>query len=208
MTLPASPTFTPIYTTVDNVKVRLANKVQFQKDPNVLEEGEVPDSLLGQLIVDAETVVEQDLRSRYQIPIQSCRTGAFVDLPDHSQRAIRRAVDLACVIEILNTDFGRGGRVDAAAYFKNSKDLYDKYIDRLLGRDPEAANDKRDRFRFSPPLDQVRLAPTNREADDGYKGMIINTDASHHDAVSYAEEQINDPSKSYLNRRLTNPAGG
>lgn len=202
------PAFTPIYTTTDNVKIRLVNKVQFQADPNSLLDGELPDSLLGQLIVDAETAVEQDLRSRYAIPFQSKRTGNFTGLPDHSQRAIRRAVDLRCVVEILTTDFGRGTHVNAEAYSKNAKTEYEAYVDKLLGRDSEAKNDKHDRFRFSPPLTDMALAITNIEADDGYKGMIINTDASRHDAVSYAEDQINNPAASYINRRLENPAGG
>ncbi len=193
--------FDPIYTTLDNVKVRLANKVQFQRDPSTVQEGELPDALLGQLIVDAETEVEQDMRSRYAIPFQSSRTGRYADLPDHSQRALRVAVDLRAVIMILETDFGRGTHVNADGYVNSDQKHYDSYVNRLLGRDPEGKNDKHDRYRFSPPLEGVLLAASNKEADDGYKGRIINTDASRNDAVSYAERQLNNPARSYQNAR-------
>lgn len=195
------PQFKPIYTTYESVKVRLANKVQFQSEGTGPQDGEIPDELLGQLIVDAETQVEQDLRGRYAIPFQSKRTGSYKDLPDHSKRALRVAVDMMAVVNILNTDFGAGGHTDGEKYSKNIKTSYDAYINKLLGRDQEAASDKRDRFRFSPPLDDVLLSPTNRKADDGYKGMIINTDASNTDAASYAEEQVNNPARSYVRQR-------
>lgn len=193
--------FQPIYTTFDNVKVRLANKVQFQRDPEAVQEGELPDALLGQLIVDAETEVEQDLRSRYAIPFQSIRTGRYADLPDHSKRALRVAVDLRAIVMVLETDFGRGTHVSAEGYTTTDKDHYEEYVAKLLGRDPEGKNSHHDRFRFSPPLADVRLSASNSHADDGYKGRIINTDASHHDAVSYAEGQINNPARSYQNGR-------
>lgn len=209
MTTQVGPTFTPIYTSFESVKLRLVNKVQFQADPKTIQDGELPDALLGQLIVDAETAVEQDLRGRYAIPFRSIRTGKFKDLPDHSNRAVRRAVDLRAVMEVLNTDFGRGTAVDGENYSKNADKEYKSYICTLLGYDPESRTDERHkRFRFSPPLDDMMLAPTNREADDGYKGRIINTDASRNDATSYAEDQINNPAASYVNRRLQNPAGG
>lgn len=191
----------PIYTTVQSVKVRLANKVQFQRDPEEAQDGELPNDLLLQLILDSETEVEQDLRSRYEIPFQSKTKKTWLGLPDHSRRAIRAAVDMKAVCNILDTDFGRGTAVNAEDYKKNLADHYSAYIDKLLGRDKEAASEKRDRFRFSPPLQDMLLAATNREADDGYKGMIINTDSSVNDAVSYAERSINNPANAYVATR-------
>lgn len=195
----------PIYTTLASVKVRLVNKVQFQVDPDNLLEGELPNALLLQLITDAETTVELDLRSRYAVPFRSKKYGNFDKLPDHTRRAIRMVVDMQSVIKILDTDFGRGTHINAAAYKENTEKAYKAEVERILGRDPEAASDKRDRFRFSPPLDDLVLAPTNREADDGYKGMIINTDGSRRDSATYAEEQVNNPAASYVNRRLDAP---
>lgn len=189
-----------LYTVVDNVKVLLANKVQFQADPDSLIDGELPNALLIQLIARAETRVEMDLSNRYAVPFRSKTKGVYWNLPDHSRRAIQTAVDLRAVIEILMTDFGRGSSVNGENYYKNAKTTYDEQIDLLLGRNPEAANSKRDRFRFTPPLEDLLLAKTNQEADDGYKGMVINTDGSRNDAVTYAGEQINNPAANYLNR--------
>lgn len=193
----SEPTFAPIYTTYDSVKVRLANKVQFES-PEGLQNGELPNALLGQLIVDAETALEQELRSRYAIPFQTVTGGKFATLPDHSKRALRMLVDLKAVMIILATDFGRGTHVSGSSYAKDTKEEYELQIDRALGRDREGANDKVDRFRRSPPLEGVRLARSNSKADDGYHGMILNSDARP-DAATYAEEQINNPSRNYGN---------
>lgn len=176
------------YTTADNVKSRLVNKVQFQRNSAVVEEGEMPDEFLTALIADAETEVEQDLRSRYAIPFQTRDDRPFKSLPEHSQRAIRMAVELKAVMIILQTDFGRGTHVDADPYIQASSDHYENYIDKLLGKNKEGA--ERDRYRFGPPLDNVKLALNNKEADDGYRGMIINTDASTTDSASIGIEQL------------------
>lgn len=197
--------YCPLYTTYDNVKVLLANKVQFQTSPSVLLDGELPNALLGALISRAETRTEQDLSGRYSIPFVSCKTGVYASLPEHTKRGIQTAVDLRAVIEVLMTDFGRGTHVQGDNYYKTSLKEYNGYIEILLGRNQEAANEKRDRYRFSPPMTDLKLAFTNRKADDGYKGMIINTDGSRHGAESYAEEQINNPSTSYINRSLDAP---
>jgi hypothetical protein len=190
--------FTPIYTTLDNVKVRLANKVQFQKNPDFTCDGELPNEFLEQLIVDAETMVEQDLRSRYSIPFQSITYKTFIGLPDHTKRAIRTAVDYKAVIHVLETDFGRGTHVSADNYLSSQKKAYIAYISKLLGRDAIGANDKIDRFKYSPPLEDLMLAYSNSKADDGIRGTIINTDASRNDVVDYAIEQIDNPSRSYI----------
>lgn len=187
----------PLYTTVDSVKVRLANKVQFQRAAEPIE-GELPNDFLCQLISDSETEVEQDLRHRYAIPFRSIRTGLYKDLPDHTKRAIRMVVDLRATQMILETDFGRGTHVEGKNYAKTQEENYAKYINKLLGRDSEGKNDKIDRFRFAPPLEDLMLAATNKEADDGYRGTIINTDASTEDAVTYAGHQINNPARTYL----------
>jgi hypothetical protein len=184
----------PLYTTVDSVKVRLAGKVQFQQDPKNIADGELPDALLLQLIADAETQVEQDLRGRYAIPFTSKCSGSYDALPDHSKRALRIVVDLRAVIDVLDTDFGRGTHIDGDKYSDPNKAKYKALIGTLLGQDQEGKNGKIDRFRRTPPLEDVKLAKGNTEADDGYRGTIINTDASRHGAESYAEHQINDPS--------------
>lgn len=185
----------PIYTTVESVKVRLANKVQFQSQA-ILQDGEIPDALLNQIIVDAETAVEQYLRGRYAIPFQSKTTLNFSGLPDHSKRAIRVACDLMSVIRILGTDFGSGSAVNGENYRKSAIDDYNDIMAGLLGLPPKDASDEqlKQYRRFQPPpLDDVLLSPTNAAADDGYKGAIGNTDQNRHGAEAFAEHQLNDP---------------
>jgi hypothetical protein len=192
----------PIYTTVESVKVRLANKVQFQADPKEAVDGELPNELLCQMIVDAETMVEQDLRGRYAIPFRSISKGSFGGLPDHTKRALRTVVDWRAVLVILSTDFGRGSHISADPYIESQQKLYDLEIQRLLGQDREGEKRTSEgRFRFSPPLDDLLLAPGNREADDGYRGRIINTNGDQRTAESYAATQINNPGQSWIRRR-------
>lgn len=197
MTQPTAPQ--PMYTTVDSVKVRLAGKVQFQSSETGPADGELPDLLLLQLIRDAETLVEQDLRVRYMIPFQSIRTGRFSDLPDHSRAALRMQCDLKAVLLVLGTDFGRGTHVGADPYAKFTSGQYKEGLMRLLGHDAEGK--LTERYFRTPPLEDVRLAATNlATADNGFRGKIINTDASRHDSASYAARQINDPSRTYVKK--------
>ncbi len=193
-----------MYTTFDSVKIRLVNKVQFQAVPDEVADGELPNSLLEQLIRDAETEIEMKLRSRYAVPFSSITNGTFCGLPDHTKRAIRKVVDLQAVLFIMGTDFGRGTHITAEGYVDQDAIRLKNEINTLLGMDAEGSD--RDRYRFSPPLDDLMLAPTNSEADDGFKGMLINTDANTHGAEIFAEEHINNPSQSYLSRPL--PRGG
>ncbi len=198
-----SPTNLPKYTTVDSIRVRLANKVQFESEGGPLD-GELPDALLFQLIKRAETKTELELRSRYAVPFRSKSTGSFVDLPDHTKAAICTLIDDGAVMIVLKTDFGRGSHINAEGYIEGLKEDYEEQLNLLLGHDAEGKSENKKRFRFSPPLEDLMLSATNREADDGYKGMIINTD-QHRNVADYAGEQINDPSKSYLNRRIIVP---
>lgn len=184
------------------------NKVQFQADPTIVADGELSNELLCQLIEDAETEVEQDLRGRYQIPFQSISDGTYSALPDHTKRALRVAVDMMAVMKIMETDFGRGSHINSEDYSDPTEKHYNKYIDRLMGRDKEGAGDKHDRFRFSPPLDGLSLAFSNREADDGFKGRIINTDGSQVGIETYAGDQINNPGQTYISKRQIGITGG
>ena len=183
----------PIYTTINSVKIRLTNKVQFQKQGEECARGAMPFELLCQIISDAETEVEQDLRGRYEVPFKSIRTGQYKDLPDHTQRAIRSVVDYWAVTMILDTDFGSGTHISGSSYSESTRGHYNSLIAKLLGRDQEANGGPHDRFRFTPPLEDLKLAASNCKADDGFRGRIINTDASEN-AETHAIESINNPS--------------
>lgn len=187
------------YTTADNVKVRLTSKVQFQSAAEPYQ-GELPDALLAQIIKRAEMKVELDLRSRYAIPFREQVTNEWKDLPIHTRDAITEAVDLKAVRMILETDFGSGTGADADKYASSVKKAYGDHVKSLLGFNPESEERDPKRFRFAPPLEGLLLAGSNQHADDGYKGMIINTDQANHDSASYAADQINNPARSFRNR--------
>lgn len=192
----------PLYTTVASVKVRLANKVQFQAGIEPVD-GELPDELLCQLISDAETDVEMELRSRYAVPFTSIKTGSYARLPDHTQRVIRKLVDARAAMLVMAIDFGTGTVVDAEKYYKSVKEQYEDNIQLALGRDRIGRNDKIDRHKVSPPLDDLMLALTNSMADDGYRGTVINTYAPsdcYPDAVGYADDQLDNPADSFTRR--------
>lgn len=188
------------YTTIDSVKLRLTNKVQFQEGEKPVD-GEVPNALLCQIIQDAEVDVEMELRSRYAIPFRSISKGTFLSLPESTIRALRKAVDYRSVILVLGTDFGRGTRVEGSTYFEDMEKFYNDAINLALGRDRIGRNDKIDRFKVSPPLDDLKLAKSNEKADDGYRGTVM-TVGNDESAVDYAESQINDPSQSYQRTRI------
>lgn len=188
-----------LYTTVDSVKVRLSGKVKFQQGEKPIA-GELPDLLFIQIVRDAETQIEQELRSRYFIPFQRSDGGAFALLPDHTQRAIRMVVDSQAVSFILETDFARSGNTSGDNYDEKRKDALTDQLNKLLGQDKRSASDQyRKRHHFSPPLEGLRLATSNVR-DNGTFGQMFNTDGHHGGAEAFAEHQINDPSKTYLRR--------
>jgi hypothetical protein len=180
----------PIYTSIESVVIRLAGKVSTDtSNPRA-----VPKELLNQLIVDAETAVEQDLRGRYAVPFQSIKGQTFQALPDHSKRAIRTIVDTMSVIMILRYSFGSGTHITGDGFTKLMQDQYDGLLRRLLGQDMEGNEFGQRRFRRTPPLDDLKLAPTNI-ADDGYRGMVADArPRSPNSADNYAAHQTNDPS--------------
>lgn len=194
----------PLYTSTQSVKVRLANKVQFQEDPEVVAQGELSNEFLNQLIVDAETDVEQELRGRYAVPFRSKKTNQWADLPDHTKRAIRQAVDMRAVMNVLEIDFGRGTHIDSDNYKDPLAAHYKALIQKLMGQDVEGK--ERDRHRFSPPLEDLLLAASNSEADDGLKGMVINTDGLPNTS-DYAATQINNPAENYYITGALRPRG-
>ncbi len=188
--------YNPIYTTAESVKVRLNGKVAFQTG-NEASHREMSNELLGQMIVDAETAVEQDLRGRYAIPFRSKTTNTWEQLPDHSKRAIRTIVDQKAVILILMDSFGSGSHINADGYLKNATENYELLLRRLLGQDMEGAEFGEKRFRRTPPLDDVKLAATNVN-DSGAIFAPVDAGArpDRLTAAEYAASQTNDPSLS------------
>ena len=197
----ATTAYKPIYTSFDSVKVRLQGKVSFQQSgTSVRNERQMSEELLGQMIVDAETAVEQDLRGRYAVPFRSKISGTWEQLPDHTKRAIRTIVDLKAGILIMGESFGSGTHISADGYIKISTENYNLLLRRLLGQDMEGQEFGEKRFRRTPPLDDLMLAPTNT-ADTGFIGVPIDAGArspfsNEIRGSEYAATHINDPSLS------------
>lgn len=192
--------YKPIYTTFDSVKIRLQGKVTFQSTSTPVGRGDrvMSDELLGQMIVDAETAVEQELRGRYAVPFRSKRSGTFEQLPDHTKRAIRTIVDQKACMLILMDSFGSGTHINADGYLKNLTESYELLLRRLLGQDMEGENFGEKRFRRTPPLDDLMLSATNA-CDTGFIGAPMDAGARspfspHLSGSEYAANQINDPS--------------
>lgn len=187
-----------LYTTPESVKVRLGSKVQFQAGSTPLQE-ELSNELFFQLVRDAEADVELALCARYFVPLQGAGGGPFGTLPDHTIRQIRKAVDLRAQALIIDQDFGRSGHTDASAFSKQIAEQYEAAIEALLGKQKIGQTSEKDRPFMTPPLPGLRLALTNR-SDKGTFGKVVNTDASDRDASSYANQQQNDPSRTYIPR--------
>ena len=192
--------YKPIYTTFDSVKIRLQGKVTFKDSTTPIGRGDrvMSDELLGQMIVDAETAVEQELRGRYAVPFRSKRSGTYEQLPDHTKRAIRTIVDQKACMLILIDSFGSGTHINADGYLKNLTETYELLLRRLLGQDMEGENFGEKRFRRTPPLDDLMLSVTN-SADTGFIGAPMDAGArSPFDqrvtGSEFAANQINDPS--------------
>lgn len=187
----------PIYTTLNSVQIRLAGKVSFQQPGvEIVNPRQMPDALCRQLICDAETAVEQDLRGRYAVPFRSKKVGTFVGLPDHSKRAVRTIVDaMACVL-ILKDSFGAGTHITGEGYLKNYEDTYNDLLKRLLGQDVVTETAGERLYRRTGPLDDLLLASTN-VADDGLFGQPGDSSPRRRGerGSNYAANQINDPSQ-------------
>lgn len=133
-----------------------------------------------------------DLSPRFGAPFQTESGGSFEKLPERpTKEYLRTMCELQSVLRVLETDFGRGA-VDSEDYVKNIQKRYDNMLAKIMDKrdDDEGGN----RWKY-PPLPGLRLNYFNTEADDGYSGMVINTN----DEMPYATKQVNDPAKTWFN---------
>lgn len=186
----------PLYTRLDQVKVRLLGKVRFATDEDDPEDENLMSiALAKRLINEAEGQVEQDLSPRYFAPFQTCDGRPFGTLPLRpTQEVLTTLCELQSVIRILETDFGRGSVANGDKYAEALRKRYDGIINhRILSLKPDSYLN----WRF-PPLTGLRLAPHNSRADDGYSGTPMHINPSG-DSASFPADRMNDPSESYWN---------
>lgn len=187
----------PNYITLNDVKVRLANKVRFQDANETLAESsdKMPIALANRLIDEAEGEVEQELSPRYLAPFQHGATGLFKDLPDRpTKNIIRTLCELKAVIRILETDFGSGSAVDGSKYAASLEKQFRKIIDKNILAKPDGMEATK-QWSY-PPLPSLKVNYFNNAADDGYIGGPL----SHsHSNAELATDQVNDPTESFFN---------
>ncbi len=177
------------YITNEDVEIRLVGKVRFTDDLD--EENKMPRKLLVRLMREAEGQVERDLSPRYAAPFQHCNGGDFKTLPSTTRETLRTMCELAAVLRVLATDFGRGTATDGAAYKKAQQELYDSMLKRELAQRAEGAMGQ---WKY-PPLDGL-LTHTVNATDTGVHGMVLTTSRGDGD---YPAKQITDPSENFFN---------
>lgn len=184
----------PLYTRIDDVKVRLAGKVRIVEDAEE-NPNHMPISLLRRLIDEAEGEVEMDLSPRYAAPFQTDAGEAFCKLPFRpTQEVIRTLCEINSVMRALDTDFGSGSAIDASKYSEGLKKRYDDILGRLMKKRDDNKSTLNWQF---PPLPGLRLNYMNELGDTGYSGQVLNS--SQFGDGDFPSKQINDPSESFWN---------
>jgi hypothetical protein len=174
------------------IEDRLRGKIKFTED--LEDENRMSFRLLRRLMNEAEADVEQDLSPRYAAPFQTAEGAPFDQLPERpTKEFLRTLCELKTVLRVLETDFGRGA-VDADDYRTKTDNRYKEMKNKLL----ELRNGDDQNKWLYPPLMGLRLGYHNTEADDGFRGMVINT-SGEQGPGNYAANQINDPSKGWFN---------
>ncbi len=177
-----------LYINNRNVEDLLLGKVRFVDDT---EDGNIMTRrALNLLVNQAEGQVEMDLSMRYATPFQTAAGLPFSSLTERPTKQFLRALcEIMSVIRVLETDFGRGA-IDSDDYVEKLQKRYDGMVEKLMKERVDGQN----QFVY-PPLPDLRKAYFNTEADDGFRGMILNTS----DEVSYSQNQINDPGETFWN---------
>lgn len=179
-----------LYINNQNVIDLLRGKVRFSDDSE--DENIMTKRALNLLVAQAEGQVEMDLSVRYEMPFQGPSGQPFSTLQERpTKQYIRALCEIMSVLRVLETDFGRGA-IDSDDYVEKLQKRYDSMVEKLMKERPNTEG--QNQF-LHPPLPGLRKAYFNTEADDGFRGMIINTS----DAAPYAQGQINDPAKTWWN---------
>lgn len=184
------------YIREEDVRIRLIGKVRFTE--NEEDENKMHVLLLRRLINEAESQVHVDLSNRYAIPFQTIDGRPFSCLPEYPSRdTIRTLCELKACIRVLGTDYGRGSAASSEAYTKELKESYKEIYDKLIEK-KKFNGEELEQWKF-PPMLELRLAPHNYEADDGYMGQILVTSMERGD---YPAKQINSPGENFWNGQV------
>lgn len=181
------------YISNEDVEIRLVGKVRFTDDRD--DENKMPRELLKRLIREAEGQVERDLSPRYAAPFRHETANTWGDLPSTTRETLRTMCELAAVIRVLQTDFGKGTANNGDTYKKQLEKQYDGMVKRELAQrvaEDDAAVMGQWRY---PPLESLLTHLVNA-TDTGMHGVILTTSRGEGD---YPAKQITDPSENFFN---------
>lgn len=187
----------PKYVKFEDVRLRLSGKVRFQDSSGADQDNRMPVALAIRLIEEGEAQVEMDLSPRYAAPFVSKSKGTYdgLDSKGYTKNFLRTLCEIQSVIRILETDFGSGTAIDAAKYIVNIEKRYKKMLDENILAKPSDDTKSSKQWKF-PPLLDLKLNYFNREADDGFVGMIDHTTRGE---GLYPVQQMDDASESWFN---------
>jgi len=117
--------FTPIYLTYDEVKIRLLNKITFtDTDPF---EG-LPTELGNDIVANAEAEVEEDLRVWYAIPFVTENDESWDKLPRNTQLVLKNLLLYKAQIRLLQSSFVKQNPAREENYIEEWQAEYEKYF--------------------------------------------------------------------------------
>jgi hypothetical protein len=188
------------YITTNDVQIRLLGKVKFTDDP--ADVNSMQNTLLRNLIDQAESQVEYDLSPRYAAPFQSIAGAPFnkQNIPNPAFGLVQTLCQLQSVQFVLETDFGRGTAISSDKYIERIVDRYKDVVQEKILKKKDLGPMETQQWKY-PPL-PLKLNYFNTEADDGYMGQVLNTTQT---VPQYPQFQINDPSETYWNGIFDDP---
>lgn len=196
------------YIADSDVRTRLLGKVRFTDDPT--QENLFQNTLLRDLIAQAEAQVEYDMSPRYAAPFvtdSGIPFSKFLQLSQTDPRifvaynAIRQLCQQQSVIMVLSTDFGRGTVVDADKYITGLEKKYQNSLNARILAKKKIDGSETNQWSY-PPMPLLALNYMNTEADDGYMGQVLSTTIVH---SQHPWTQTNDPSENFWNGVLDVP---
>lgn len=196
------------YISDNDVRIRLIGKVRFTDD--LTAENLFQNTLLRDLIAQAEAQVEYDLSPRYAAPFVTDSGLPFTQFANVAKtdgriwvayNTIRQLCQQQAVILVLSTDFGRGTVVDADKYVSGLQKKYENSLNARVLAKKKIDGSESSQWSY-PPIPLLALNYMNTEADDGYMGQVLSTNQVN---PQYPQFQINDPSENFWNGVVDDP---
>jgi hypothetical protein len=185
-------TQTPRYITLQDVKIRLIGKVEF--DEGTLSQNDdvyvLSDELLIDFICQAESEVEVDLSKIYTVPFVTFDTPPlpYLNLAPTALNFLRKLfITKSCLI-VMDTEYGNDTGVKGQSFIANLTRQYDNSIKNMMKRTPEG--------RFETPPVYGLSVNNNRFMADKVLSAPTAMVLEQFDSLGYANSRMTDPSRS------------